>query len=455
MFFNRKKEKKSFSSANWFFDLMSGNRFSAVNHQEFIDFYIQACPVFTATKLIADAVSSIEIILRDKNTGAIIPQKTLHPSLAILRKPNPFTDGKLFLKEISSFDILTGNFFVEIVKSSDGKNILELNVVNPKNISIDAATDGFAEYYRYQGALKLIVFERQSDKRFISPEGNEIIHLREFNPNFSSSNLWGASAFLGCQLEIMQYIAASVHNHALLKNGARPSGMMTYEGDDGLSQEQADAIRKGIKDKLSGATNAGEPMFLSGKFKWQQLSESVKDMDFGGLKKATSEAIYSAVKIPLPMVSPDNMSFANMDASKYLFYDNAVLPVFKRILSFLTEKLLSQYKDAVNWEYSFDESAIEALEARKYENAKVAATLGILSDNELRSIIGYEKITAGDAIYKPANLVPIGQDTYTADNRESPKKEFFRIMEEQKNLDGSRQYNDEYIQLKAKEFYGD
>ena len=232
--------------------------------------------------------------------------------------------------------------------------------------------------------------------------------------------------------------------------------MLTYKGSNDLSQDQIDSIKSVLKTKLSGAKNAGEPAFLGGDFMWQPLSESMKDMDFPKLKQSVSESIYTALKIPLPMISPENMSFANMDASKYVFYDNAVLPVLKRILKFLSLKLLTRYKNTEGLEFSFDESTIEALESRKFENARIASQTGVLSDNEIRAMIGYEAISGGDTIYKPSNQLPVGQDINTADNRDEPmaKAEFIRIMQEQKKQSGDRLYNDEYIELKVKEFYG-
>jgi len=443
IFFKKKKpELKGFNILNY----LSG--YSSVSKaSDFIRFYTEACPVFTATKLIADAVSSIDIMLQDKNGDFIYE----HEALSLLRAPNPFTDGHLFLKEIASFYILTGNAYLNVIGE---KKPIELNCLTPQSITITAdSKDGYAGEYTYSSSSSY-AYQRTADKRFIDSRRNELLHLREFNPEFSSSNLVGVSAFIGCQLEIEQYIQASIHNYSLLKNQARPSGIITYKGGNELSQEQIDGLKNTIKGKLSGASNAGEPAFLGGDFNWLPLSESAKDMDFPTLKKSVAEACYTAVKIPLPMISPDNMSFANMDASKYAFYDNAVLPTLKRILGFLTSKLLVRYPNAQGLKFAFDESSIEALSARKYNTAAIASKLGVLSDNEIRTIIGYESVNGGDGIYKPANLLPVGQDTYTADNRDTPKSEFVRIMQEQKRLDGGRQYTDEYIMLKAKEYYG-
>ncbi len=48
------------------------------------------------------------------------------------------------------------------------------------------------------------------------------------------------------------------------------------------------------------------------------------------------------------------------------------------------------------------------------------ANSGVLTINELRSLIGREDLTeGGDRVYQPMNLVPVGQDQYIRDNREN------------------------------------
>ena len=445
-FFKRKSELKFWS----YFGSRDSNYDATTNPNEFIDFYLKACPIFTATKMIAEAIGSIDIVLKDKNGDFTYE----HDALKLLRNPNPFVDGQLFMQELASSYILTGNSYINIIGE---KKPLELNSINPQDIIIQQDTkDGYAGEYNWNTTNSNRIYTRDLNKRFIDPRKNELIHLRSYNPKFSSSNLVGISAFAGCQLEIQQYILASVHNYSLLKNQARPSGIITYKGASDLSQEQEDGLKATIKNKLSGAKNTGEPVVLGGDFNWTQLSESTKDMDFPTLKKSVAEACYSAVKIPLPMISPDNMSFANMDASKYLFYDNAVLPILKRLLKFLSVKLLSRYPNAQGLEFYFDESSIEALESRKFENAKILSQIGKYTDNEIRSITGFEAIDGGAIIYRPANLIESGRDTYTEDNRDKPvaKSEFIKIMKAQQKQDGGKLYTDEYIELKAKEYYG-
>jgi HK97 family phage portal protein len=447
-FFKQKKGEQKFF--NYFLG-RDNNYSTTTSPSEFINFYLEACPIFTATKMIAEAIGSIDIVLKNKTNGDFIYE---HDALKLLKNPNPFVDGQLFMQELASSYLLTGNTYVNIIGELKP---VELNSINPQDITIISdSKDGYAGEYNWSATAYTRIYVRDLAKRFIDKQRNELIHLRSYNPKFSSSNLIGISAFAGCQLEIQQYILSSIHNYSLLKNQARPSGIITYKGNNDLSQEQVDGLKDTIKSKLSGAKNAGEPAFLGGDFNWIQLSESTKDMDFQNLKKSVAEGCYSAVKIPLPMISPDNMSFANMDASKYLFYDNAVLPVLKRILKFLSVKLLSRYPNAEGLEFYYDESSIEALESRKYENAKTLSQIGKYTDNEIRSITGFEAIDGGDIIYRPANLIVSGRDNYTEDNRDKPvaKSEFIKIMKAQQKQDGGKLYNNDYIELKAKEFYG-
>ena len=72
--------------------------------------------------------------------------------------------------------------------------------------------------YTVSTAINSTIYKRDAKKRFIDARQNELIHLRSFNPKFSSTNLVGCSAFIGCQLEIAQFVTASIHNYSLLKN---------------------------------------------------------------------------------------------------------------------------------------------------------------------------------------------------------------------------------------------
>lgn len=449
-----KPEKKSFDqTAFTILNYLQGGFLFAKDGQKYIDYYLQASPVNTGLQLIADNITSIDFAIYDKKRDEFIYD---HPLLVLLNRPNPFTSGDLFLQEIVYFYKLTGNYYLNIVGNSKP---VELNTLKPSNLTIEANTkDGYAEIYKFQTGNSSIEYKRDDKKRFIASNKNEITHLRTFNPNYSSNNLTGVSSLTACELEISQYLLANIHNNSLLKNGARPSGILSFKGDtNSLTQEVIDNVKKVVKEKLQGSNNAGEVPFLGGDFTWQQLSESVKDMDFATLNKRNAETIYNALKIPLPMVSPDNMTLANMESAKLNFYDNNILPLFKTICCFLGDSLLPRYANSENLVLTFDDATIEALEPRRMSNLEKRVKFNIETINELRALLGQEALaTGGDTVNQPINMIAVGTDANTASGRDAPavdKAAYINLMQSLKKLDGTRLYSDELINKNLGYFY--
>ena len=105
---------------------------------------------------------------------------------------------------------------------------------------------------------------------------------------------------------------------------------------------------------------------------------------------------------------------------------------------------------------TYDESAIECLENRKFQNSSNVFTSGLITRNEGRTLIGYEGSPGGDEFYQPANLIPVGSDNYTIDNRDTPseKAQYIRLMQERKGIDGKRLYSDDFIKKNVEIYYG-
>jgi HK97 family phage portal protein len=406
-------------------DLLRGNDDYSYSNNKMLEAYIKACPIFTATKWIVDACNDIQFVLKDKNKDELVYK---HPILNLLNKPNPFVSNDEFKKQVFSSLLLTGNIYITKTLSQKGEP-LELYYNNPKDVSIFASSqDHYAGQYSISNLFGA-TFNRTGDYRFISSNGNEIIHHKEYNPDFSSSNLFGISFFAGCSLEVEQYIESSLHNLSLIKNGGRPSGLITFKGNKNLSGDSAKAIKESIDDKLKGGANAGKIIFLSDDFSYQTLGESIKDMDYKSLHENAEQKIFKAVKIPTAMINNQAMTYSNLDVSRYAFYDSAVIPVFNTVCKFFASKILNSYKDGANYELTFDKSAISALENREITNARDAFKDGLISRNESRAKIGYESVAGGDNIYQPSALVAVGIDSHISDNRESPaKKELRRLM---------------------------
>jgi HK97 family phage portal protein len=414
---------------------------------QLIRYYLEASPVFAATKLVVDNAASIPFVIQEGKGGEYI---TDDPLLKILNKPNPFMNGSLFKKTLLSYFILSGNSYINIIGNNKP---VRLDIFKPQNVSIQAnGRDGYPQTYDYSSSYGGVVYTRTNDMnsgKFLAPNGNEIGHLLNFNPNYCSENLYGVSEFMSCEIEINQYIQANIHNNSLLKNQATPSGILSRKGEDEISAETVIDIKDMIREELTGTHNAGRPTFLDGDFTWTQMSESIKDMDFTTSQDRMEKAAYKCVKVPLTYVSDESSTRDNKVTAKLDLYDNAVIPTFKIMAEFLNDLLMPRYTNDKNRILTYDPATIEALEPRRIETLEKRARINVETPNELRELIGREALASGgDDLRQPANMVPIGADAFTDDNRDNPtkSKEVFReLMIRQKNLDGGPLYNENQI----------
>lgn len=454
------KKSLSLSSISSFFYSNNSSFSFAKSSFELKGLYLKNCPLFTAIDIRAEAFASIPIILFDKKKQEIVPD---HPFLDLMNNPNPFTSSKLFKKEFASYYDITGNSYIKQIGPIN-KPPLELMNVQGDNINIIASElDGFPQEYNFSSTSgSPILFFRDDKFRFVTKtENNELIHFRDFNPNYGLNNLEGCSPLQSCEIEVKQYIEASEYNWSSFENQGMPSMLISNKGE-GWTPEESDAVAESLKI-FKGQDNAGREMgLINGNIEVKDLSTSAKDMDYANLKLQTAAAIFNAYKIPLPLVSQEHMTLSNFDSSRVFLYDNATLPFAKKAFSFFQEKILSRFPDSENLEVIFDEAEIPALAMRKIENAKKLRETGLLTINENRAKLGLESIgEEGDIIYQPTNLIPVGVDQFTEDNRKVParkkevsstEKEHFRqIMGNKKDSSGSL-YTPEKIEEMLKEY---
>lgn len=447
------QSKKSYNFTNQSAYVSLSNSFLRSDQQyNYLKYYLESSPVFTAIRLIVDNLVSIKPILRNKKTGDFIDISEDNTGiLQLLSRPNPFTSQELFYRQLVTYYILTGNSYINQIGNE--KRIVELNVLRPQDVTVQSDyTDGYAGEYRYNSTYSSLIYKRGKDYkdlrkyRFYSENKNEINQLINFNPNYSNSNLLGVSDLSACEIEISQYLLASIHNNSLLQNQARPSGLLTYRGNNTFDEDFVDKAKEMIRETFSGAGNAGKTAILDHDFHWQQMSESIKDMDFATLKNQTELSVYKALKVPMSYATNDASTYNNKEISKLDLYDNAVIPLRKTIDKFLTDAIMYRYDE--NLEITFDPAEIETLNVRRIKYATDMSKMAAFSRDEIRNIMGYPNTKGGEIIYQPQNLVASGTDSIINNDRESldAKARFIKNMK-----DGG--YEDEVISQSIKKWF--
>lgn len=377
-----------------------------------VNYYKSCGPLSDGIDKVAQEVQTIQPRVWDRSQEKFID----HPVDNLINHPNSDMSREDFLFSICATYLLTGNVF-PYVTLGISRNPLELLSYNIQDLTLEADTrDGFIgtiqsnttyqqEFYiREEGTHRFRYKNKDNSK--------EVWPIRRFNPRKDSSNLFGLSPINSIFLEIEQYIASSKHNLSLLKRGARPGGVFSTISDMPLSDEQFMRMQDQINRYYMGENNAGRPLLMENT-KYEESIVNNRDMDYSSMRKNIQAMIYNRLNIPLPSISGENMTLANMDVAKLNLYDNAVIPVTRVLLGQLGRFLFPLYDEqsrADQLELTFDEGSIAALQTRRNDVVKIRKDIGVNSDNELRRELGDQPIEGGDVIYKANNLVPVGYD---------------------------------------------
>lgn len=428
--------------------------------------YRQCTPFFQSVSMRAEAFSSLPIRVYDKKTKTFLER---HPILDLLNKPNPQDSRTSFLKAYSSFYDITGECFF-MVTGDKGREPLEIYVAKPQQVTIQASNAPFnlgaAGVYWWQSTYFAEQYyldtsnELGGSYRYWNREGSrEFAQVKDFNPMASVNCLRGLPKAAPLWLQIQQFILADTNNKSVLSRGARPSVAWVSKLDEPLTDEQYQRWKEQV-NSYEGAINAGRQVLVDN-VEPKIISTTNKDMEFANNRKVVRDDIFSAYGIPLSAISSESMTMDNLKVSGLLFYENAVLPMADNLLDELTRVLMPRYKASEDLCLAYNPIDIPALKARSIGEASELRKVEILTDNELRSRVGYEALPeGGDVVYKPSGVAPYESDAFTGDNLTSPDNaEKGRSLESFRahcktivRPDGSRVFGDTEVELMARDF---
>lgn len=448
-----------------FADYLGGGSNGDLRALEAIRLYRKCTPFFQSVSMRAEAFSSLPIRVYNKKTKEFVDT---HPILDLLKKPNPQDSATSFLKAYSSFYDITGEAFFMITGDA-GSEPLEIYTAKPQEVTIEASTKpytlGAAGVYYWQTPYFVEQYfldqvnELGGSYRYWNRDyTREFAQVRDFNPSGAVNSLRGLPKAAPLWLQIQQFILADTNNKSLLSRGARPSVAWVSKLDEPLTDEQFQRWKEQVQS-YEGAINAGRQVLVDN-VEPKLISTTNKDMEFANNRKTVREDIFSAYGIPLALISSSSMTMDNLKVANLLLYENAVLPMADNLLDELTRLLMPRYKASEDLCLSYNPIDIPALKARSIGEAGELQKVGILTDNELRSRVGYESLgESGDSVYKPSSSVPAERDVYTGDNLSDPDNaekaralgSFRAHCKTIVRPDGSRAFSDDQIEILSRD----
>jgi HK97 family phage portal protein len=339
--------------------------------------------VYRAIAEIVRAASSIEVELYSGDDRV-----ERHPALDLLAQPVPGGTWEAWLTEMLTNRMLLG----EMAAAGDGAaQPAEIWPLMPLHIEVEPGASGLPRQYVYKvgGAKAFYPVDQITGQ-------SDLMFCKTYNP----ADPWrGQSPLMAAALAADAHNAGMRWNYSLLKNSARPSGLIRFKtGYPG--GEMIQRMREYFKARMQGEDNAGEIPMLADDAEWQSLSQTAKDMDFGNTMRETAKYVAAALGVPLPLIDNDASTFNNLEQAKERLYTDTVIPIMRDLLAALNVWLLPRYGDNLEFRLDLDTiPALEGLRERMFQRALAAYGAGVLTLQEARVLMGYEPEGEGD--FKP------------------------------------------------------
>lgn len=367
--------------------------------------YKQNVIAYRCINEIATCLSGIEWELWDGKGSDKDKQITdkNHPLLKLLARPNLLQGGKKFKRSLVINYLFSGDSYTIKQYGTGNKKVpVELYHIPPLNVQVVSGKSGIPLKYKITGTTSVEIPVDQITGK--SP----IIHISDVSPENTFN---GLSPFTPAAVSVDLHNSALKWNYSLLENGAKPSMVIKAPNGTKFTDEQKAQISEWLRKKQQGSANAGAPLMLSG-MELEQWGFNPSDMDHKETVKDSANNICLAFGVPPVLVTGEGNTFNNVREARESFYENRVLPLLDEILDELNRSLVSDFGETLYLKYNADSiSALESKRERKYDRVEKVKNAGIITTNEARLELGFEKLTSplADTLLIPASNIPIDE----------------------------------------------
>lgn len=344
------------------------------------------------TNLIVHAAASLDYDVKEMVVDGVKPgmrQKTLIKLLNF--RPNPYQSAQEFRVSMFTDFILEGNVFLYF----DGAFLYHLPAINME-ITPDAKT--FVKEYTYDSTTKF--------------KPDEIIHFKDLS---NDSIYRGSSRLKSATDSINTLYKMQDFQKSFFENGAVPGMVFTTENT--LGQAAKEKTIQYWMQRYNPKTGARRPMIVDSGLKPVPISTAnFKDMDFDASIDKHNTKILNALGVPKVLFDGGNN--ANISPNLRLFYLETVLPVVRSFTS-AVERYFGYDIDAIT-------SNVSALQPELKDVAAYLTSLvngGVITPNEARVELRYDKMTGQDDIRVPANIAGSAVDPSMGGAPKKPKPE--------------------------------
>lgn len=325
-------------------------------------------------------------ILEDKT----VTEKSGRLSFILKHKPNPLMTPYDFIYKTVTMLLLNDNAFIYPMYSKVNGELLGLYPLRP--MIVEGIVDNQDNYY--------LKFSFEDGRVFTLPYEN-VIHLRKY---YGTNDLFGGSGYSGDHEAILKTI--SINDNVLqgidnaIKSSMQIRGIIKMNGmlSEGDRKKQRDLFDSALNETINNKGSSIIPVDLKADYIPIDIDPKLIDKDT--LEFLQSKILdYFGVSVPIFTNNYDEDEFNS-------FYESTIEPLAIQLSEAFSNTLLTEN------ELTRGEEIIFYSERLQYAswNTKVSAieklmSLGIMSLNESRALLGLEPIEGGNKRLQSLNYV--------------------------------------------------
>lgn len=343
--------------------------------------------------------------------------------------------GPTLIESWISSVMLTGNSFLEVGRSGRGRPIDPPNSVyllSPATIRYDAADNPprqtEKDLVRMWGSVN-----GKGMPRAIEPA--DMIHSKLFNP---FDPVFGMAPLQAAMLRVQAENEGAALMSQILGRGHSP-GWIEAAKDSIWEESQITAL----KERIKHSKQRGEELFLENAV-WHQMGFPPAESGVAEGHVLSKRDIASVFHVdPALIGDTTGRTYATYRESRQALYMEAVIPLLSEFIHDWNEAIGLPFGSPL----ALDKNELDAIaDTRGAISDRVIKLFGVglVTQNEAREELRYERVAGGDVFYAPANVMPLdgrGEDDAAAAVVEDEPKGMEQLLDEHE-LDLIRRYPD-------------
>jgi HK97 family phage portal protein len=347
----------------------------------FVEAYNNIESVRRGVDLIVNGAASFDFSVAEKISGLVSTTNNIRKTKVynlLNFQPNLYQDQDKFRRLIYSDLLLEGNAFIYW----DGSYLYHLPA---QNVTVNADPKTYIKNYTYSNGTEFLP--------------TEVIHIMD---NSSDTIFRGTSRLRAIQSTIQARENMTRFQENFFKNGAVPG--LVLKSPNVLGDKVKQRLIESWTREYNPTRGGKRPLVLDGGLDIKNLSDvNFKELDFEQSIQQKDREILMALGVPPLLLDGGNN--ANIAPNLRLFYLETVLPMVRQVTS--------GFERFFGYNLEPEASKVSALQPDMRDAAAYYTTLvngGVISPNEARVELRYDRIEGHDDLRIPANIAGSASD---------------------------------------------